>query len=226
ENQSFTSPVEVDVNVMEEGSCTTSGIEGGVVELTFTGGNGEYTIISANGRTTITGEFTEGAVISEDLPGGNYQIEIRDAENCTSPNVQSFTIPSARQVSFSVPANPTGCEFLEFTPQSEQDLEYTLTAPDGNPIPWDPEIGFRIEDSGTYTLLGRATDESLGLCPRQRRMEVTINESIEFEPVPRYIDCYGNQIYTAQLGDGWMPRDVIIRWRDSDGEIVGREVEF
>src|SRR5690606_6890694 len=76
ENQNYTSLVEVDVEPKEAGSCTASGIEGGVVELTFTGGSGEYTIISANGRTTVSGEFTDGDMIPEDLPGGNYQIEI------------------------------------------------------------------------------------------------------------------------------------------------------
>lgn len=225
ENENFTAPITVTATVMEEGSCTASGIEGGVVSLSFSGGSGEYTIISSNGRT-ITGSFTAGQTIEQDLAGGRYQLQISDTENCTSPNVQSFTIPSARQVSYSVPPTPTGCEFFEFIPESEQDLEYTLTDASGNSIPWNADRGFRIETSGTYTLLGQATDPSLGLCPRQRQMEVTINEKIEFEPVSRYIDCYGNQIFTAQLEGGLRTSDVVIRWRDSDNEIVGREVEF
>lgn len=56
-------------------------------------------------------------------------------------------------------------------------------------------------------------------------MEVTVNQQLEFDYSQRYIDCYGNQIFSAELGS-LRPSDVVIRWRTAAGVIVGREKEF
>lgn len=224
ENENFDAPIEFTAIVTEEGACSSSGLQSGEVILDFQGGPGRYTIYAPNGDE-IDGAFARDGSVTEDLPGGTYQVQVRDAENCTSPNVVTFTVPSPRQVSFSAPATVTACEFYEFTPESEQDLTYTLTFPDGSTQTESAEPVFMLEESGTYSLLATDNDPASTLCPRRRNMEVTINEQIEFDYSKRFIDCYGNQIFTAELGDMEVS-DVVIRWLDEAGNFVGREVEF
>ena len=224
DNLTFDDPIEFDVALAEQGSCSPSGIDGGAVTLSFMGGPGTYSIYSSNG-TEVTGSFEAGDVLTEELSGGTYQVQVRDANNCTSPEVKTITVPSPRQVAFSVPASLTACEFFEFSPESDQDLSYVLTAPDGSTQNGTSQTTFRIEESGTYTILATSNDPNSGLCPRRRTMEVTVNQQLEFDYSQRYIDCYGNQIFTAELGS-LRPSDVVIRWRTAAGVIVGREKEF
>src|SRR5690606_10633862 len=84
---------------------------------------------------------------------------------------------------------------------------------------------FRVEESGTYSMLATDIDPNSSLCPRRTIMEATVNQQIEFDYSQRYIDCYGNQIFTAELGSV-RASDVVIRWRTAAGVIVGREKEF
>ena len=224
DNLNFDDPIEFTVALEEEGACSPSGIDGGAVTLSFMGGPGTYSIYSANG-SEVTGSFEAGDVLTEELSGGTYQVQVRDSNNCTSPEVKTITVPSPRQVVYSVPASLTACEFFEFSPESEQDLTYVLTAPDGSTQSGTSQSTFRIEASGTYTMLATHNDPNSGLCPRRRTMEVTVNQQLEFDYSQRFIDCYGNQIFTAELGS-LRPSDVVIRWRTAAGVIVGREKEF
>ena len=224
DNLNFDDPIEFSVELVEEGSCSPSGIDGGAVTLSFVDGPGTYSIYSSNG-SEVTGSFEAGDVLTEELSGGTYQVRVRDANNCTSPEAKTITVPTPRQVAFSVPASLNACEFYEFSPESDQDLTYVLTAPDGSTQSGTSQTAFRIEESGTYSILATDNDPNSGLCPRRRTMEVTVNQQIEFDYSQRYIDCYGNQIFTAELGS-LRPSDVVIRWRTTAGVIVGREKEF
>lgn len=224
DNSNFDDPIAFSVELAEEGSCSASGIDGGAVTLSFAGGPGTYSIYASNG-TEVTGSFEAGDVLTEELRGGTYQVQVRDANNCTSPDIKTITVPTPRQVNFSVPATLTACEFFEFSPESDQDLSYVLTAPDGSTQRGSSETIFRIEESGTYFMLATHNDPNSDLCPRRRTMEVTVNQELKYDYSQRYIDCYGNQIFTAELGS-LRPSDVVIRWRTAAGVIVGREKEF
>ncbi len=224
DNLNFDDPIEFTVALVEEGACSPSGLDRGAVSLTFLDGPGSYSIYSSNGAE-VTGTFEGNDTVIEELSGGTYQIQVRDANNCTSPEVKTITVPAPRQVSFSVPTSLTACEFFEFSPESEQDLTYVLTAPDGSTQTGTSQTAFRIQESGTYSVLATDNDPNSGLCPRRRDMEVTVNNQLDFDYSQRYIDCYGNQIFRAELGN-LRPSDVVIRWRTADGVIVGRELEF
>ncbi|HLW21011.1 MAG TPA: hypothetical protein VKX33_11820, partial [Cyclobacteriaceae bacterium] len=223
-NLNFDDPIQFNVSLAEEGACSPSGLDRGAVALEFLDGPGSYSIYSSNG-SEVSGTFEANDTIIEELSGGTYQVQVRDANNCTSPDVKTITVPSPRQVSFSVPATLTACEFFEFSPESDQDLSYVLTAPDGSTQTGTSQTTFRIEVSGTYSMLATHNDPNSGLCPRRRSIEATVNEQLQFDYSQRYIDCYGNQIFSAELGS-MSPSDVVIRWRTAAGVIVGREREF
>jgi|SRR5690554_1596060 len=224
DNLNFDDPIQFNVYLDKAGTCSSSGLNRGAISLEFLDGPGSYSIYSSNG-SEVTGDFEANDILTEELPGGTYQIQVKDANGCTSPEVKSITVPTPRQVSFSVPSSVTACEFFEFSPESDQDLSYVITAPNGSTQTGNAQTTFRMEESGTYSVLATANDPSSGLCPRRRDMVVTVNEQLEFDYSQRYIDCYGNQIFTAELGST-RPADVVIRWRNEAGNIVGRAKEF
>lgn len=224
DNLNFDKPIEFSVALAEEGACSSSGLDRGAISLNFLDGPGSYSIYSSNG-SEITGTFKANDILTEELPGGTYSVQVRDANNCTSPEVKTITVPTPRQVSFSVPTTLTACEFFEFSPESDQNLSYVFTAPDGSTQTGTSTTIFSMNKSGKYSMLATDNDASSGLCPRRREMDVTVNEQLKFNYSQRYIDCYGNQIFKAELG-ALKGSDVIIRWRTSDGVIVGRALEF
>src|SRR5690606_10729544 len=108
DNSNFDDPIEFTVELAEEGSCSALGIDGGAVTLRFAGGPGTYSIYSSNG-TEVTGSFRAGDVRTDELRGGTYQVQVRDANNCTSPDVKPGSVPTPRQLSFSVSSTLTAC---------------------------------------------------------------------------------------------------------------------
>src|SRR5690606_20313516 len=97
------------------------------------------------------------------------------------PETETLTISAPSQVSFSVPSSVTACIFYDFSPESQEDLEYILTLPNGNTLTGSSGSSFRLEESGTYSLLGTSSDPNSTRCPRTRTFNVTINEQLEFD---------------------------------------------
>src|SRR5690606_15220962 len=147
-NENFDAPIPFTVTVAEEGACSSSGLERGAISLHFEDGPGSYSIYSSNG-SEVTGTFEANQTVVEELPGGTYQIQVKDANNCTSPEVKTITVPTPRQVAFSVPSTVTACILYEFSPESDQDLSYEITAPDGSKQTGDSQSTFTLEESGT-----------------------------------------------------------------------------
>ncbi|MEX2595264.1 MAG: hypothetical protein WD426_21055 [Anditalea sp.] len=225
DNENVEDPIQFEASA-EDATCSSSGVERGSITLDFEGGpqTGEYTFISSNGEGT-SGAFTNKESVTVELPSSTYSIKVKDPNNCTSPEQTTLTISSSSQVAFSVPSSVTACEFYELSPVSDQELDYNLTGPNGSSFTGSSGSTFKLEESGTYSLLATPKDPSSTVCPRTGTFEASINEQITFDISQRIIDCYGNQIFTAEL-QGKKPSDVVIRWLNEAGNIVGREVEF
>lgn len=209
-------------------SCSGTGIIPGKIIITVedTSQPLNYRIVDSEG-IAIGGSFGNQLSVSVDVPAGEYQVEVSDADNCGSVNAETYTVSGSGQVNFSVPSSITACEFYDLVPQGAQSLRYELTGPDGQQIIRDTDNGtFRISSSGSYEILAISEDSDSPLCPNLKSFDVVINDQIEFDYSQRQIDCLGNQIYTAELL-GMDPSTVVIRWLASDNvTILGRDPDF
>lgn len=206
--------------------CSPTGTRPGSLTLDFDGvsQSGTYRVVSSAGRV-FEGDFQNETEVSVDVPKGSYTVEVSDNDNCSSTYAIVEEVDGPNQVNFSIPEDLTVCESFELVPESDQELSYTLTRTDGSQEDAEAGTPFLINRSGTYRLLGTPVDPDSPLCPRTKTFEVTVNEPLEFDYSRRQINCFGNQIFTAELF-GRNPNTVIIRWLTPDREIVGREVEF
>ncbi|MEX2514258.1 MAG: hypothetical protein WD398_15245 [Cyclobacteriaceae bacterium] len=207
-------------------SCSPAGAVKGSLNLDFNGisTSGGYRIISDDGQV-YQANFQNETRITVSVPKSTYQIEVNDDSNCSSTSSQTYPVEGSSQVNFSIPANLTICQTFDLTPESNQDLGYSLTGPNGSEI--NPGTGgaFTLNESGEYRMVGVHSDPNSPLCPRTRTFQVTVNEPLAYDYSKRIIDCFGNQIFSAELS-GINPNSVTIRWMRENRVIVGREIEF
>ncbi|SHN29341.1 hypothetical protein SAMN04488057_11729 [Cyclobacterium lianum] len=206
--------------------CTEAGAGRGILLLDFKGlsVSGSYRISSENGNS-YSDDFQNQTQIEVEVPKGNYRVEVSDNDACSNTKSEFYEVAGPAQVSFSVPSSLTVCERYALSPQTSQNLLFTLTDPSGNEVASEDDGSFIIDQTGSYRLMGTSADPGSPLCPRTRTMDVVVNEPLEYDFSKRIIDCFGNQIFTAELFDA-NPNDVIIRWMAPDRTILGRDVEF
>ncbi|GAB3645510.1 hypothetical protein GCM10028791_03760 [Echinicola sediminis] len=208
-----TLPETCDINTVIEGS----------MEITLTGNpsSGTYLITREENGQEISGEINGS--ISIPLDDGSYAVQISDPNGCTVTDPQLYLIEGKSLTNFSVPTNPVGCEAYYFSPEPSTGIDYTITAPDGTVVL--PENGqYILDQEGLYTVLGE--DPSGVNCPRQREMNLTLNDQVVFSVSEPTYDCNTGLRYTAELGSGFNPANYLFLWRNSLGQIIGRNRTF
>lgn len=215
---------EYTVRTIDE-SCSTNGVINGEIFIEFETGSpsGSYVVTRQGDGLSFSDTFTNSAVISISVPGGDYLVEISDPTNCAIPDPTVYTIVEQEQVIFSVPSDFTACESFTFIPSASDTLNYTLSDAAGNVISPDPDGSFTITQSGTFTILG---EDPNGIdCPLELQMVADITQTIDFQLSGPIVDCQVGARYEALLTDV-DPADVIFLWKDAGGVIVGRSQSF
>lgn len=220
-------PIQANVKITEEPeTCSPTGVSPGKLTFEFDEPvTGSYRVMQ-EGKGEITyGEMVNETTKTVSLNGGKYLLEFIMGGGCTYPT-REIQIGNEKQVEFSVPDSINICETFDLIPETEEDLTYTLTfLPDGNEIQIGSNGAFSLTEPGDYELLGTPNDASSGLCPRIRKFNATISQSISFDYELIEQDCFGNKVFEATI-EGIEPENASIRWQNSDGEIVGRSPIF
>lgn len=205
---------------VEPESCGERGVIPGKLRLEFAQGevNGDYRIMALGTGEVAAGEIQDQSSLELNLSSGTYLVELK-VDGCTYP-VEQITIDRQPQVSFSNPGTIAICEEFEFTPETSEDLIFTLQDPEGNIFTAGSGESFLLNKSGTYTLLGESNQNN-GNCPREVTFEASLNQKINFDLELFEEDCFGNQVYRATVEDLDIAQ-TSIRWLNEDGEIVGR----
>lgn len=218
-------PSQANVNIIEEPeTCSPTGVSRGKLTFEFDEPvTGSFRVMQEN-----EGEITYGELINEtsktvDLLGGKYVLELIMG-GCTYP-MEEVIIGTEMQVEYSVPESINICETFDLIPETEEDLTYTLTFPDGHEEQIGANGAFSLTEPGDYEILAVSNDASLGLCPKKRQFTASLSQSISFDYQLIEEDCFGNKVFEASI-EGIEPENASIRWQNSDGEIVGRSPIF
>jgi len=115
-------------------TCTDEGkLEGSfTVKLENTGTNGGYRLFNERGALIIESSLPGTDEFTLTVPGGNYFFELFDESLCNLPQSEKIEIESLNLVSYTSPTFLSICDEFELTPQTSQNLEFTLTYPDGS----------------------------------------------------------------------------------------------
>ncbi len=205
--------------------CSAIGINPGKVALDFGGpvSPGEYRVL-VDGRGEITrGQIPAGGQADFDLRGGRYLLEI-NLHDCNYA-VEEIVVNRASQVDFTVPLDLNICETFSLVPETDENLRFTLTFPDGSTQSLDSQQSFTLTEEGSYSIFGESIDPSSNLCPRQMDFNATFSTNISFAPVLAVEKCFDPIRYQIDI-QGMTIEEAGIRWYNDQGDIVGRGREF
>lgn len=210
---------------VEPESCTDSGLLAGKVNLIFDSeiSGGTYRILATGKGEVRSDAIPDSREATFDLGGGNYLLEVV-VDGCNF-SVKDFTVGRSASANFTVPTDYNICETFSFSPETNQNLRFTLTHPDGSTQVKLTGETFSLTEEGTYTIIGESNDPSIVLCPKQVSFSTTYSSSISFSPVLSIEKCFDPIRYQLDL-QGISPDDASIRWYNDQGEIVGRGQEF
>ena len=220
-------PEENDIVTFKE-ECVLNGTNLGRVEITFPNGNitGDYRILSTNSGTSTIGTLTNGDLIAEDLPGGLYFFDFEYENDACHPLIKTFRIDRRRDVPFYMQEVIEICDSYELSLNSNLDLLFELTQPNGTVISAVTGEYFPITEEGAYSLYIAPVDTDGDYCPVIQEFTVNKLESqVDFGYEIIAENCLGDQIWGAVM-QNLDVEDAIFRWYDGSGEIVGRSQEF
>ncbi len=223
--QSDTNPnLNFDITEILGESCNETGKVDGVIKIRMAqpGFPGDFKLYDANGAIIQEGKFNGQQELEISLKSGNYFFSIVDENGCESPFPDRIEVPVINQVSFTVPGKISICEVFEFLPETDQNLKFTLVYPDNKLETKSGGEPFTIDQAGEYTVLGSYLDMDQELCPLELTFQVTINTAVPFEPKLVSSDCFGNNVYEAELFGADLGK-VDINWYNENDEIVGKE---
>ncbi|EKB49930.1 gliding motility-associated C-terminal domain-containing protein [Cecembia lonarensis] len=210
------SPEICDVNGVLDGQLTIRFISGGA--------SGTYQITRQGDGAFVSDNFNDVEEITVPVPAGIYSVVVEDVDGCAVPFEDLVEVEEVEIVAFSAPGNVEACESFTFSPQSEDELVYTLRDAQGNQIQATPEGSFTITEAGLYVLTGEDPD---GIkCAREREINVTLTTAPVFSLAGPRVDCDLGLFYEAVLGPNEDPNQVFIFWLDSNGEVVSRNPLF
>ncbi|WPR73784.1 hypothetical protein [Algoriphagus sp. NG3] len=220
-------PKETDIVTFKE-ECVLNGVNMGRVEITFPNGNvtGEYRILSESTGASIFKTLTNENFISEELPGGFYYFDFEYEDDACHPLIERFRIERRRDVPFSLPEVIEICDSYELSLQTDLNLDFELTKPDGTKAPASTGGSFLLEEEGDYSLYIAPVDTDGDYCPIIQEFRVDkLDYQIDFSYEVIDENCLGDQIWGAVI-QNLDVEDATIRWYNSTGEILGRSLEF
>ncbi len=206
-------------------SCSANGTIPGKVSLDFGGPipPSDYRVLSEGKGVVATGTVPASGKTEFDLEGGKYILEVTYGD-CNYA-AEEIIIEKAPQAEFTVPLNLNICETFSLTPETDQNLRFTLTHPDGATQSLNSGQSFTLTQDGSYSIVGENNDPSLTLCPKRVEFNVNLLANISFAPVLAVDGCFDPIRYTIDL-QGIKGNEASVRWYNDQGDIVGRGQEF
>ncbi|WP_317174898.1 T9SS type B sorting domain-containing protein [Pararhodonellum marinum] len=211
-------------------TCDDLGVSDGSIVIDFLGvpQSGSFTITREENGVQTGGPFTDQVLVTIPVRDGTYAIEISDStdpnvEGCIVPFLDKLEVGNVSVVNFSVREEVTACEAFVFRPQTNEDLVFTITSPNGQVIQEDAEGNFTLTQSGTYTVLGEDVNDIN--CPDTQEFNLTVVEPVPFTLSEPIVDCDSGIRFEAILPSN-NPNEVVFLWKNENGNIVGTEQSF
>jgi hypothetical protein len=209
------------ISDIEPEKCTDTGKIDGSFTVVLENGPiiGFYRIINERGAVILdesTGTATE---IKVEIQGGTYLFELYGSDNCTLPQLNQVIVPSLDQTIFNVSETISVCQSFDFSPLTNQALEFTITEPDGQVSTFKASESFQLTKEGKHEILGILPNQS-DICPSTQEFNVILVDPVDFEPVLIQQDCFGNRTYLAEIY-GRDPNSVNFTWYNEENKIVG-----
>ncbi len=204
-------------------SCGVNEIVPGSITIELSAAaQGTYTITRQGDGQEFTGAL-DGQTTVIELSHGEYAVQVEDVDGCAIP-VGEVSIDRRFLADFSVPSNVVACEEYELNISTQQNLDFTVTDPNGDLVIPDADGAYLLSISGIYTVYGEDPDGIA--CPRERTIDLSINDAIQYDISAPQVDCVDGVSYEAIILDGMDPSTLFFFWRNETGTVVGKSQQF
>lgn len=213
--------LEFDIEDIQPEICTPTGKDLGsfLLKMRNLPLEGSYRILNRRGEEVVNQAVSGLDQLRIDISGGTYFFQVYGTDSCTLPKSEEFEVPGLSQVVYTIPGDLFVCQSYDLIPQTNQNLEFTLTYPSGNELTLPRNEAFTITEGGSYSIVGRLA-ESGEICPFLQEFTITLVEPVDFEPVLVQEDCDGNRTFEADI-KGRDPNTVSFTWFNEKDEVVG-----
>lgn len=161
-------------------------------------------------------------VISEE---GVYEAVVFDRLGCEIGRNFIQVSFSEDRAFFEIPEELVICEVYEIIPETELELIFTVSYPDGTEASFFSNETITLEQDGAHIITAESADPDVFLCTITKSFEVKKRSALNFEPVLFEQTCAGVFTYTAELF-GVPVADADIFWYNSSGDLLAEEEFF
>ncbi len=230
-NNTFTSVVplidppaqlEFEISNIEGEICTPTGKDPGSFLVKLINGGIDGTIRLLNEKGAVLREeaiLDTQFEINITIPGGKYFFEIYDKDSCSLPKNEEILVPSLSLVEYNIESTLSICQSFDLIPETSQPLEFTVIYPDKSEETKLAGEAFTLTKAGDYQIVGRIPNQSI-ICPTLKEFKVELVEPVDFEPILKEQDCFGNRTYEANIFER-DPASVKFKWVNEKNELVG-----
>lgn len=181
---------------------------------------GSYRILNRRGEEILNQAASGLDQLRIEIGGGIYFFQVYGTDSCTVPKNEEFEVPGLDQVNYFIPGDLSVCQSYDLTPQTSQNLEFTLRNKTTGKVETKPRgQAFTITEEGDYEMIGKLAGPG-DLCPTLREFKISLVDPVDFEPKLIQEDCDGNRTYEADI-KGRDPSTVRYIWYNEKNEIVG-----
>lgn len=177
------------------------------------------------GETGVELPEFEGLSEVEVTRAGAYEVVLFSEFGCEIGRKLILVEESDRDAEFDVPNQIIICEFFDLIPETQLDLIFTITDPNGQTFTIASGDSFQLTLEGEYIFEAKAGEEEDQLCPVIKTLEVIFTRSIDFQPELFQEDCSGDKVYRANIFEE-DPNSVDFFWYDSSMNRIGDQQLF
>lgn len=146
--------------------------------------NGTYTIQSMEDGQEYQGKFENVNEVSHQIPVGEYSVNIWSSDGQLHSIPQTITVEKRSEVEFQIPAQLEACGEFLLSPETLQNLQFTIIAPDGSEVKANSESFYPLVQKGIYKIIG--SDPLQEMCSVEKiiQADIILPDNLELEILP------------------------------------------
>lgn len=213
---------EIEVEITEAQYCHQSRYSILNVETDFDGADFfEWIFIDRNGNSFDLTQFDGDTEIRIE-EYGFYEVVIYNAIGCEIGRELKEVVELIDVADFDIPESLIVCESYSLVPDTNLNIEFIVTNPNGDEIILQSGEEFILDIEGEYVFESKALEGDDPLCRLIKSLNVTIVAPVTFEPEFLSQDCEGNLVYTANVF-GEDPELLDFYWYAPNGDLISQD---
>lgn len=145
---------------------------------------GTYIIQNMSDGKEYTGEFKNQNKVQYQVPAGDYAVIIRDSAGQSHSIPDLVAIEKTSDVEFQIPAQLETCGEFLLAPETWQDLEFKIIAPDGSVVTPNSDNLYPLVQKGVYIVIGSDPLKEMCSVEKSIQADIILPYKVDLEVMP------------------------------------------